>query len=81
MGRLVPILDRLIMKVAYGCSHNGNGMIPPYRQKLKLCKPVVEDLQACFDCTDWDDFRTVTSSLDVCTEAVTSYISFCSGRS
>ncbi len=63
-------------------------LIPAYRQKLKLCKPVVrtskqwtseamEDLQACLDCTDWDVFRTATNSLDEFTEAVTSYISFC----
>ncbi|KAF7651884.1 hypothetical protein LDENG_00104270 [Lucifuga dentata] len=63
-------------------------LIPTYRQKLKLCKPVVrtskqwngaatEDLQACLDCTDWDVFRTATNSLDEFTEAVMSYISFC----
>ncbi len=63
-------------------------LITAYRQKLKLCKPVVrtskqwtseamEDLQACLDCTDWDVFRTSTNSLDEFTEAVTSYISFC----
>ena len=63
-------------------------VIPAYRQKLKLCKPVVrtskqwtseavEDLQACLDCTDWEVLRTATNSLDEYTEAVTSYISFC----
>ncbi|XP_035286690.1 uncharacterized protein LOC118234332 [Anguilla anguilla] len=63
-------------------------LIPAYRQKLKLCKPVVrtskkwtseamEDLRTCLDCTDWDVFRTATISLDEYTEAVTSYISFC----
>ncbi|KAK0149989.1 hypothetical protein N1851_009222 [Merluccius polli] len=63
-------------------------LIPAYRQKLKLCKPVVrtlrkwtseavEVLQACLDSTDWDVFRTATNSLDEYTEAVTSYISFC----
>ena len=63
-------------------------LIPAYRQKLKLCKPVVrtskqwtseavEDLQACLDCTDWEVFRTASNSLDEYTEAVTSYISFC----
>ena len=63
-------------------------LIPTYRQKLKLCKPVVriskqwtneavENLQACFDCTDWDVFRSATNCLDEYTEAVTSYISFC----
>ena len=63
-------------------------LIPAYRQKLKLCKPVVrtskqwtseavEDLQACLDCTDWEVLRTASNSLDKYTEAVTSYISFC----
>ncbi|CAG6022009.1 unnamed protein product, partial [Menidia menidia] len=63
-------------------------LIPAYRQKLKLCKPAVrtskqwsseavEDLQACLETTDWDVFRTATTSLDEYTEAVTSYISFC----
>ena len=63
-------------------------LIPAYRQKLKLCKPVVrtsrkwtseavEVLQACLDSTDWDVFRTATNNLDEYTEAVTSYISFC----
>ncbi|XP_035286554.1 uncharacterized protein LOC118234254 [Anguilla anguilla] len=63
-------------------------LIPAYRQKLKLCKPVVRtskkwtseamgDLRTCLDCTDWDVFRTATISLDEYTEAVTSYISFC----
>ena len=63
-------------------------LILAYRQKLKLCKPVVrtsrkwtseavEVLQACLDSTDWDVFRTATNSLDEYTEAVTSYISFC----
>ncbi|KAK0146722.1 hypothetical protein N1851_013929 [Merluccius polli] len=63
-------------------------LIPAYRQKLKLCKPVVrtsrkwtseavEVLQACLDSTDWDVFRNATNSLNEYTEAVTSYISFC----
>ena len=49
-------------------------LIPTYRQKLKLCKPVVriskqwtseavENLQACFDCTDWDVFRSATNCM------------------
>ncbi|XP_039667901.1 uncharacterized protein LOC120565880 [Perca fluviatilis] len=63
-------------------------LIPTYRQKLKLCKPVVrtsrkwtsvavEYLQTCLDSTDSDVFRTATNNLDEYTEAVTSYISFC----
>ncbi|XP_062413965.1 uncharacterized protein LOC134105619 [Pungitius pungitius] len=63
-------------------------LIPAYRQKLKLCKPVVresrkwtsealEDLRACFDCTDWDVFRTASDNPDEFTEAITFYISFC----
>ncbi|CAG5866946.1 unnamed protein product [Menidia menidia] len=63
-------------------------LIPASRQKLKLCKPnvrtskqwspeAVEDLQACLETTDWDVFRTATTTLDEYTETVTSYISFC----
>ncbi len=36
----------------------------------------MEDLQACFNCTGWDAFRSATNILDEYTEAVTSYISF-----
>ncbi|KAK3565993.1 hypothetical protein QTP86_024210 [Hemibagrus guttatus] len=63
-------------------------LIPAYRQKLKLCKPVVrtskkwtseavEELQGCLDCTDWDVFRSTTNSLDEYTDTVSSYIYFC----
>jgi len=47
------------------------------RTSKKWTSEAVEDLQACLDCTDWDVFRTATSSLDEHTEAVTSYIRFC----
>lgn len=63
-------------------------LIPSYRQRVKLARPVVrttkkwsseavEDLRECLDCTDWEMFRTATDSLDEYAEAVTSYISFC----
>uniref|UniRef100_A0A8C1G2X1 Reverse transcriptase domain-containing protein n=1 Tax=Cyprinus carpio TaxID=7962 RepID=A0A8C1G2X1_CYPCA len=63
-------------------------LIPTYRQKLKSAKPVVktvkrwtneteQDLQACFDLTDWSVFEAATTNLDELTETVTSYISFC----
>ncbi|KAM9829083.1 uncharacterized protein ACBT44_003385 [Syngnathus typhle] len=63
-------------------------LIPAYRQKLKTSKPVVrtvrkwtvesrQDLQACFDCTDWGAFEAATSDLHELTDTVTSYISFC----
>ncbi|KAK3548591.1 hypothetical protein QTP70_014845 [Hemibagrus guttatus] len=63
-------------------------LIPAYRQKLKLCKPVVRtskkwtseavgELQGCLDCTDWDVFRSTTNSLDEYTDTVSSYIYFC----
>ncbi|KAM9781040.1 uncharacterized protein ACBT44_022395 [Syngnathus typhle] len=63
-------------------------LIPAYRQKLKTSKPVVrtvrkwtvesrQDLQACFDCTDWGVFEAATSDLHELTDTVTSYISFC----
>ncbi|KAK3568450.1 hypothetical protein QTP86_007299 [Hemibagrus guttatus] len=63
-------------------------LIPAYRQKLKLCKPVVRtskkwtseavgELQGCLDCIDWDVFRSTTNSLDEYTDTVSSYIYFC----
>nr|XP_049617693.1 uncharacterized protein LOC125992629 [Syngnathus scovelli] len=63
-------------------------LIPAYRQKLKTSKPVVrtvrkwtvesrQDLQACFDCTDWSVFEAANSDLHELTDTVTSYISFC----
>ncbi|KAM9817934.1 uncharacterized protein ACBT44_008378 [Syngnathus typhle] len=63
-------------------------LFPAYRQKIKTSKPVVrivrrwtvessQDLQACFDCTDWGAFEAATSDLHELTDTVTSYISFC----
>lgn len=34
-------------------------------------------LQACFDCTNWDMFRSTSNNLDEYTETTTSYFSFC----
>uniref|UniRef100_A0A7N8WMP4 Reverse transcriptase domain-containing protein n=1 Tax=Mastacembelus armatus TaxID=205130 RepID=A0A7N8WMP4_9TELE len=63
-------------------------LIPTYRQKLKSAKPVVrtvkrwtreteQELQACFECTDWSVFQAAATNLDELTDSVTSYISFC----
>ncbi len=35
------------------------------------------ELQECFECTDWDLFKNTCSDLDVLTDTVSSYISFC----
>lgn len=54
-------------------------LIPTYRQRLKLFKPVVsttkkwtseavEELQMCLDTTDWKVFRGTTDSLDEYTD-------------
>ncbi len=63
-------------------------LIPTYRQKQKSAKPVLrtvkrwtneteQDLQACFDLTDWIVFEAAANDLEELTETVTSYISFC----
>ncbi|XP_048870378.1 uncharacterized protein LOC125742434 [Brienomyrus brachyistius] len=63
-------------------------LIPVYRQQLKRAKPVVktvkkwtnaakQELQDCFDCTDWTVFEAASDNLDELTDTVTSYISFC----
>ncbi|KAK3534944.1 hypothetical protein QTP70_002030 [Hemibagrus guttatus] len=80
---------RAVPRAALGQSdHIMVHLIPAYRQKLKLCKPVVRtskkwtseavgELQGCLDCTDWDVFRYTTNSLDEYTDTVSSYIYFC----
>ncbi|KAK3571270.1 hypothetical protein QTP86_005911 [Hemibagrus guttatus] len=80
---------RAVPRAALGQSDHIMGhLIPAYRQKLKLCKPVVRtskkwtseavgELQGCLDCTDWDVFRSTTNSLDEYTDTVSSYIYFC----
>ncbi|KAK3533173.1 hypothetical protein QTP70_012426 [Hemibagrus guttatus] len=79
---------RAVPRAALGQSdHIMVHLIPAYRQKLKLCKPVVRtskkwtseavgELQGCLDCTDWDVFRSTTNSLDEYTDTVSSYIYF-----
>ncbi|KAK0141932.1 hypothetical protein N1851_020403 [Merluccius polli] len=62
-------------------------LIPTYKHKLKSAKPAIrtvkkwtteaEELQDCFDCTDWSVFEEATGDLDTFTDTVTSYISFC----
>ncbi len=63
-------------------------LIPTYRHKLKSAKSVIrtvkrwtneaeQDLKACFGLTDWSVSEAAATDLDVLTETVTSYISFC----
>ncbi len=63
-------------------------LLPAYRQKLKSAKPVVrtvkrwtveaeQDLQVCFELTDWSVFEAAALDLNELTDTVTSYISFC----
>ncbi len=63
-------------------------LLPAYRQKLKSSKPILrtvkrwtaeaeQDLQACFELTDWSVFEAAATDLDELTDTVTSYISFC----
>ncbi|KAM8887795.1 uncharacterized protein ACB058_011331 [Synchiropus picturatus] len=63
-------------------------LVPTYKQKLKLAKPVVrsmkiwtseakEELQSCMETTDWEVFRAATNNLDEYTDTVTSWISYC----
>ncbi|KAK3508723.1 hypothetical protein QTP70_004266 [Hemibagrus guttatus] len=80
---------RSVPRAALGLSdHCLVHLLPTYRPKLKSAKPVVrtvkrwtseteQDLQACFECTDWSIFEAGVTDLDELTETVTSYISFC----
>ncbi|KAL0152423.1 hypothetical protein M9458_052146 [Cirrhinus mrigala] len=86
------ILDRcytVLKDASLGlCDHCLVHLLPAYRQKLKSAKPVVrtvkkwtveaeQDLQACFELTDWSVFEAATTDLNELTDTVTSYISFC----
>ncbi|KAK3511758.1 hypothetical protein QTP70_021781, partial [Hemibagrus guttatus] len=80
---------RSVPRAALGLSdHCLVHLLPTYRPKLKSAKPVVrtvkrwtseteQDLQACFECTDWSIFEAGATDLDELTETVISYISFC----
>ncbi|XP_026037583.1 uncharacterized protein LOC113030385 [Astatotilapia calliptera] len=80
---------RSVPRAALGHSdHCMVHLIPVYRQKLKRAKPVVktvkkwtnaakQELQDCFDSTDWTVFDAASEMLDELTDTVTSYISFC----
>jgi hypothetical protein len=63
-------------------------LVPCYKQKLKSSKPVtitvsdwspqfVEQLQACFDCTDWSALYSPDDDLDESVAVISSYIDFC----
>ena len=47
------------------------------RSTKKWTEEAKEELQDCFDCTDWSVFEEATADLDELTDTVTSYISFC----
>lgn len=63
-------------------------LAPTYKPVLKREKtekklvPVwsedsIQELMGCFECTDWDLFKSECTDLDDLTETVTSYIEFC----
>ena len=47
------------------------------RTVRKWTNEAKQELQACFDCTDWSVFEAANNNLDDLTDTVTSYISFC----
>ena len=69
--------------------HNVVHLLPKYRQKLKREGPRIsqsrvwtpgttDELQCCFEATDWDIFfNSCGSDLDFLTDTITSYIKFC----
>ena len=68
--------------------HNMVYLVPEYKQKLKVNKPVLktvkqwtgsalETLQGCFDCTDWGVFKEHAVDLNEYTDTVCDYVTFC----
>ena len=80
---------RSIQKSKIGSSdHNTILLLPIYVTKLRQQKPVIrnipiwsneniEKLQACFDCTIWDELLCCDASLDDWADIITSYLQFC----
>ena len=83
----VPDANRSYSKPPLGQSdHNMVHLVPTYKQKLKQSKPVtrmvktwsddcITELQACFDCTDWD--LLMDGGLENNVDTVSEYIKFC----
>ncbi len=76
------------LKAPLGLSdHHVIYLAPVYKPLLKRVKkkkivPVwsedsIQELMGCFECTDWELFRSVCTDLDDLTETVTNYIVFC----
>ncbi len=81
----IPLCPHAALGLSDHCLVN---LLPAYRQKLKSSKPVLrtvkrwtveaeQDLQACFELTDWSVLEAAATDLDELTDTVTSYISFC----
>ncbi len=81
----IPLCPRAALGLSDHCLVH---LLPAYRQKLKSSKPILrtvkrwtveaeQDLQACFELTDWSVFEAAATDLDELTDTVTSYISFC----
>ncbi|XP_025753295.1 uncharacterized protein LOC112841966 [Oreochromis niloticus] len=80
---------RAVLRASLGLSdHVMVHLIPAYRQRLKLSKPVVrtkklwsnkavEELHTCLESTDWDTMKAASNSWDEFTDTVTSYVHFC----
>ena len=43
----------------------------------KWTEELKQEVQACFDCTDWSVVEAASTDLDELTDTVTSYICFC----
>ena len=78
-----------IGRPAIGLSyHNVVHLLPKYRQKVKTHKPkeitrqiwneeTVNELQACFEATDWNIFTDNVSDPSELVDTISSYIKFC----
>ena len=51
---------------------------PVVRKRVKVyTSEKVDELRACYECTDWDMFIESSSSVDEATDVISSYIMFC----
>ena len=68
--------------------HDTVYLVPAYRPKIQRervekksvkmwSKESVEELQGCFECTDWDVFFNSCDDVNDATDVISSYVSFC----
>ena len=85
---MLTMLTCLIRNLLGGSDHSMIHLVPVYKTALKSAKPAIiqtrtwstdslNNLKACFECTDWTVLCSPDDNLDQSINIVSSYINFC----